>query len=58
MRKLAVFLVVMLCFLLLCGGFILVEQKIIAQRTGQTYPVISVKNGEVRFLDKKIIAIK
>ena len=58
MRKLAVFVVVTLCFLLLCGGFILVEQKIIAQRTGQTYPVISVKNGEVRFFDKKVIKIK
>lgn len=58
MRKLAVFVVVTLCLSLLCGGFILVEQKIIAQRTGQIYPVISVKNGEVRFFDKKIIKIK
>ncbi len=58
MRKLAVIAVIMLCISLLCGGFVLIEQKIIADRTGQTYPVISVKNGEVRFFDKKVIKIK
>ncbi|MBQ0111217.1 MAG: hypothetical protein KBS41_04765 [Oscillospiraceae bacterium] len=55
MRRLAIFLVTAICFTLLFAGFIIVEQKIVADRTGETYPVISVKNGEVRFFDRKIM---
>lgn len=57
MRKFSVAAVILFCLVLLLGGFLAIEQKIVAGRTGETYPVISVKNGEVRFFDKKVIQL-